>query len=150
MVQVRASVDIAAPVDVVVGVLLDPARAPLWTDGLERLEVVRGVPGEAGCVGRASYRGSFGRTVVMTDTLDVANPGRFYRSTIHGGGITAVVETHLARTDSGTRMVMEWSGTGSHLVANLTLRLLRRGITRRAEADLARLAALAEGDVVSG
>mgnify|MGYP001817949796 FL=1 len=150
MVEVQASVDIAAPVDVVVGVLLDPARAPLWTDGLERLEVVRGVPGEAGCVGRASYRGSFGRTVVMTDTLDVANPGRFYRSTIHGGGITAVVETHLDRTDSDTRMVMEWSGTGSHLAANLTLRLFRRGITRRAHADLARLAALAEGDVVSG
>ena len=50
---------------------------------------------------------------------------------------------------SGTRMVMEWSGTGSHLVANLTLRLFRRGITRRAKADLARLAALAEGDVAS-
>ncbi len=93
MVEVRASVDIAAPVDAVVGVLLDATRAPLWTDGLERFEVVRGVPGEAGCVGRATYRGSFGRTVVMTDTLELANPGRFYRSTVSGGGITAVVET---------------------------------------------------------
>jgi len=150
MVEVRASVDIAAPVDAVVGVLVDPARAPLWTDGLEQLEVVRGVPGEEGCVGRASYRGSFGRTVVMTDTLDVARPGRFYRSTVRGGGITAIVETHLHRTDIGTHMAMEWSGTGSHLAANLTLRLLRRGIARRARADLSRLAALAEGDVASG
>lgn len=149
MVEVRASIDIAAPVDAVVGVLVDPARAPMWTDGLEQLEVVRGVPGEEGCVGRASYRSSFGRTVVMTDTLDVAQPGRFYRSTVRGGGITAVVETHLRSTDAGTHIDLVWSGTGSHLAANLTMRLLRRGITRRAEADLAKLAALAEGDASS-
>ena len=149
MVEVRASVDIAAPVDAVVGVLLDATRAPLWTDGLERFEVVRGVPGEAGCVGRATYRGSFGRTVVMTDTLELANPGRFYRSTVSGGGITAVVETRLRATDGGTHIDLEWSGSGSHLAGNLTMRLLRRGIARRAHADLAKLAALAEDDARS-
>lgn len=144
MVTVRTSVHASAPVDAVVAVILDADLAPLWTDGLERLELVSGVPGEPGCVGKAHYRGSFGRTTVMTDTLEAVEPGRYYRSVVAGGPVTATVETFLVPEHGGTRISLVWSGVGSHLVANATMRLLRRSLERRARADLASLARLAE------
>ena len=42
----------------------------------ERLELVEGEPGVPGSVGLAHYHGSFGRTTVLTDTLEEAEPGR--------------------------------------------------------------------------
>lgn len=144
MITVRSTVACRAPVGDVEAVILDPDLAPLWTDGLERLELVEGEPGVPGSVGRAHYRGSFGRTTVMTDTLEAAEPGRYYRSRITGGPVTATVETSLAPTPDGCTIAIVWTGTGATLVANATMRVLRRGVEHRARADLERLAALAE------
>ena len=149
MVEVQASVVTVAPVEAIVRVLLDAEKAPLWTDGLERLEPVEGVVGEPGSVGRAVYRGSFGRTIEMRDTLEAVDPGRYYRSTVRGGGISAIVETSLEPLESGSRISLRWRGSGSHLAANVTMRFLRRGIQRRATADLERLAALAESEAAA-
>ena len=144
MVTVQTSVECRAPVEDVVAVIHDPDAAPQWTDGLERLEVVSGTPGEPGCVGRAHYRGSFGRSTVLTDVLEEVDPGRYYRSRIEGGGMLATVETRLEPVPSGTRISLTWTGTGSQLVANVTMRILRRNLERRATADLRALARLAE------
>ena len=144
MVTVRATVRTTASVDDVVAVILDADLAPLWTDGLERLELVSGIPGEPGCVGKAHYRGSLGRTTVMTDTLEAVDPGRYYRSVVAGGPITATVETFLEPAGSGTEISILWTGDGSHLVANVTMRMLQRGLQRRVRDDLEALARLAE------
>lgn len=149
MVTVRTSVECRAPVDDVVAVISDPDAVPQWTAGLERLEVVSGTPGQPGCVGRAHYRGSFGRSTVLTDVLEAVDPGRYYRSRIEGDGVSAIVETRLESIPSGTRISLTWTGTGSHLVANVTMRILRRNLERRAIADLRALARLAE-DCVRG
>lgn len=144
MVEVVADLVIRAPVDGVVAVLLDADLAPAWTDGLDRLDVVSGTPGEPGCVGHAHYRGAFGRETVLTDTLEEVDPGRYFRSRIEGGGMRAVVETVLEPTVDGTDVRLRWRGTASSLFGTLTMRILRHRIQRRAEADLGSLARLVE------
>ena len=144
MITVSSTVACRAPIEAVEAIILDPDLAPEWTDGLMAFEVVEGRAGVPGCVGRAHYRGSFGRTSVMTDTLEAADPGRYYRSRITGGPITATVETFLEPTADGCTISIRWTGVGSTLVANATMRVLRRGIERRARSDLERLAALVE------
>lgn len=144
MPTVEAATRIGAPPDVVTGVLLDADLAPEWTAGLERLELVDGVPGEAGCVGHAHYRQG-GRNYTLVDVLEESIPGEFYRSSISGGGIAATVETTLAAVgDDATAILIRWTGRGTNPLTRVTLPLMKRRIARAAAEDLASLRRLVE------
>ena len=143
MPTVTAIVDIAAPPESVGAVLLDIDAAPIWTAGLERLEFIEGVVGQAGCVGLAHYVEG-GRSYTLEDRLLEVTPDRHYKSEITGGGLKATVETTLEEVSGGTRMTVCWSGTGTNPLTRLMLPLLKKRIAKRSEADLHALRRLVE------
>ena len=140
---IDATIRIGAPPEDVVAVLLDAELAPAWTAGLERLKLIEGQPGQAGCVGHAHYLEG-GRRSTLVDVLEKVNPGRYYRSRVTGGGISAVVETTLEPTADGTKLVLRWSGKGTKLLTTIGLYAMRRRIARRMETDLRALKRLVE------
>ena len=144
MPTVEYSIQISAPPDSVTAILLDAELAPQWTAGLERLELIEGTPGQAGCVGHAHYIEG-GRHHVLVDVLEDVTPGRYYRSRLSGGGIAAVVETTLEPIEGeATRLTLRWVGRGTNPVTWAVLPLVRRRIVQRTKADLESLRRLAE------
>lgn len=140
----ETSIVIAASSSDVSDVLLDIDAAPLWTSGLERLELVEGTPGEPGCLGNAHYvEGS--RRYVVEDRLIDATPGVHFRSLIRGGGMRATVDTRLEDLPSGTRITIRWKGTGTNPLTKLVLPFMRRQIRKRTQEDLRALRNLVEG-----
>lgn len=136
-------VDVAASPDAVSEVLLDVEAAPLWTSGLEGLELVDGVPGLTGCRGIAHYVEG-GRRYQVEDLLIEAVPGQRFKSRIRGGGLGATVETRLEPVTDGTRVTIRWSGRGTNPITWLVLPLLKRRIAERCRADLEALGRLVE------
>lgn len=143
MPRIEESVEIPASPSAVSDVLLDIDAAPLWTAGLERLEVVDGSMGEPGCVGHAHYvEGS--KHYIVEDRLVEVTPGAHFKSVIRGGGLKATVETSLEETPAGTRMTIRWSGTGTNPLTKLVLPFMRSQIARRTREDLDALRRLVE------
>jgi uncharacterized protein YndB with AHSA1/START domain len=143
--SVDVTMRIRVPPEAVTRVLLDPEKAPQWTAGLERLEVVRGNPGEVGCVGRAHYLEG-GRRYAFEDVLEKVTPNRRYVARVSGGGIVANVETTLDPIGHGeTLLTLHWKGRGTALLTRIVLPLMKGRIARRAHADLRSLRDLAEG-----
>jgi len=144
MPTIETTVRIGVAPEVVTGVLLDAELAPAWTAGLERLELVAGEPGEAGCIGLAHYvEGT--RRYTLEDVLEEVRPARYYRSCVTGGGMTATIETTLEPiADGETRLTLRWAGKGTTVVTRILLPLMRRQIVRRVEADLDSLRQVAE------
>ncbi len=141
--DIEETIDIAVSPSAVSDVLLDVEAAPLWTAGLERLEVVEGHVGEPGCVGRAHYvQGS--RRYVVEDRLVEAVPGHRFKSEIRGGGIKATIETSLNGIPSGTRMTIRWIGGGTNPLTKLVLTFLGRQVGKRTREDMQALRDLAE------
>ena len=136
-------VDVAASPEAVSDVLLDIEAAPLWTSGLERMELVDGVPGLVGCRGIAHYVEG-GRRYQVEDLLIEAVPGDRFKSRIRGGGLRATVETRLEPVAGGTRVTVRWSGRGNNPITWVMLPLLRRKIAERCRADLEALGNLVE------
>lgn len=136
-------VDIDATPEAVALVLLDAEAAPIWTRGLVRIELVQGVVGEAGSVGLAHYVEGR-RRYTLQDRLISAIPNRRYVSEVAGGGLKATIETSLEPLETGTRMIVSWSGQGTNPVARVTLPLLRPLISRRSKQDLHALRDLVE------
>jgi hypothetical protein len=144
MPTVEVSIRIAAPVEAVEAVLLDAERAPDWTTGLERLELVEGQVGQAGSVGHAHYREG-DRRYVLTDVLEEARAGERYVSRVSGGGIIARVVTTLEVAADGTTLLrLRWSGRGTNPLTFVALPFMRGRVRDRALADLASLRDLVE------
>ena len=143
MPTVVTTVDISAPAEAVASVLLDAESAPVWTAGLQRLEVVKGTVGEPGSVGLAHYEEG-NRSYVLEDRLLSATPNRSYVSEIAGGGLKARVETTLEEVGSETRMTVSWSGTGTNPITWAILPFLRSRIAEQSATDLAALRELVE------
>lgn len=141
---VESTIHIAAPPEAVTAVLLDPAAAPQWTAGLERMVVVDGEPGQVGCVGRAVYVDG-GRRTVFLDVIEEATPQRHYRSRLTGAGIAASGDTTLEPIgDDATLLTLRWEGRGTTVASGFLLPLMKRRIRRRAESDLLALQRLVE------
>ena len=130
-----SSVTIAAPVEAVERVLLDAELAPLWTTGLERLELVEGAVGEPGSVGLAHYvEGN--RRYVLEDRLLSVEQGRRYESEVLGGGLKARVKTTLEAEGNETTMTIRWSGKGTNPITWVVLPLMKGRIARQSAKDL--------------
>lgn len=143
MPTVVSSVVIAAPAQEVVEVLLDAESAPLWTEGLERLELVEGTVGEPGSVGVAHYvEGN--RHYTLEDRLLSVKPNQHYVSEISGGGLKARIETTLEEAGDKTTMTIRWSGTGTNPISWVMLPLMRNRIARQSATDLVSLRELVE------
>ena len=143
MPTVVTTVDIDASPDAVASVLLDAEAAPIWTRGLERLELVHGVAGEPGSVGLAHYVEGRRRSTLQ-DRLIAVTPNRRYLSEVVGGGLKATIETLLEPLENGTRMTVSWTGQGTIPLTRLTLPLLKPLISRRSKEDLQALRDLVE------
>jgi len=143
MTSFKTTIRINQPAEVIDQAFMDPANALHWTSDLERFEVVKGKPGEAGAIARLHYSQK-GRTHVMEDVLESCEPGRRYVSRVSGGGMIARVETVLSPSAGGTDVTMIWSGTSESFVARLLLPFLRGMIKRRARADLEKFKSLVE------
>ena len=143
MPTIEVSIVIAAPPMSVSDVLLDIEAAPLWTSGLERLELVEGVLGHPGSVARAHYVDGRSRST-LEDRLVEATPGRHFKSEIRGDGLRATVETELEEIPVGTRLTVRWSGTGTNPLTRLALPFLKTRVRRRSQEDLRALKSLVE------
>jgi hypothetical protein len=146
---VEQSVDIAASPEAVSDVLLDIEAAPLWTSGLERMELVEGVVGQPGSRGVAHYLEG-GRRYTVDDHLLEAVPGQRFKSEIRGGGLKATVETRLEEVPGGTRTTVRWSGTGTNPITKLVLPFLKAKIGSRSREDLQALRELVEERATRG
>ena len=131
----RISININQPADIVNQALLDPENAPLWTSDLEKFEVVKGEPGLTGSIAHLHYRQG-GRSYIMEEVLEYAEPGRRYVSRVSGGGIAARVETTIEHSASRSELAIFWSGSGKSAVSKLFFPLLRGMMIRRARANL--------------
>jgi hypothetical protein len=140
---VRSSIYIDRPPEEVTKVILDPAKAVLWTSDLERFEVISEAPGYVGSRARLHYRQGE-RSYIMEDLLLEADPDRRYLSRVTGDAIEAEVETRLSPANGGTRMTVRWTGWGKPLILRLLLPFLRRNIARQALTDLTKLKDLVE------
>ena len=132
-IETRVSID--APPESVASVLLDADLAPMWTRGLDRLELVEGTIGEPGSIGLAHYVEGR-RRYTLRDRLISVTPCRHYVSEVTGGGLEATVETTLEPFADGTRMSVRWVGRGTNLITRLTIPLMKPLISKRSEDDL--------------
>jgi hypothetical protein len=118
-------------------------NATYWTTDLEEFEVVKGKPGEVGSIGRLHFVQK-GHEHIMEDVLEYSEPGKRYVSRVSGPTITARVETNIEPINSGTKMVIIWTGTGKKLILRLLLPLLQKKIARQSQKELATFKNLVE------
>lgn len=143
MPKIAECIDVSASPSAVSDVLLDIDAAPLWTSGLERLELIAGTVGEPGSAGRAHYiEGS--RRYVVEDRLVESTPGSHFKSEIQGGGLKATVETNLDEISSGTRLCIRWDGVGTNPLTRVILPFMKRRMAKRTREDLESLRNLVE------
>jgi len=135
---VRRTIEIRRPPQEVARVLLDPAKAVLWTSDLEKFEILSDTPGQVGSRARLHYVKN-GKTYVMEDVLLEVEPNRRYLSQVSGDALQAEVETLLSPTNGDTRITIRWTGSGRPLVLRLMLPFMRRAIARQIQADLKKL-----------
>ena len=135
MVKFEISIYIDCPPDIVDQALLKAENATYWTTDLEEFEVVEGKPGEVGSMGRLHFVQK-GHEHIMEDVLEYSEPGKRYVSRVSGPTITARVETNIEPINSGTKLVIAWTGTGKKLLLRLLLPFLKKKITRQSQKEL--------------
>jgi hypothetical protein len=141
--EFKIGINIDQPADIVDQALMQPANAPRWTSDLEKFEVVKGEPGLTGSIAHLHYRQG-GRSYIMEEVLEYAEPGRRYVSRVSGNGVVARVETTIEPSASRSELTVLWSGTGKSIIAKLSFPLLRGMMIRRARADLNKFKNLVE------
>jgi len=141
--EFKIDIIIDQPADIVAQALIEPANAVQWTSDLEKFEVVERKPGETGSIAHLHYR-QRGRSYIMQEVLEYAEPGRRYVSRVSGNGIAARVETTIEPINGKTRVTTFWSGTSSSIIFRLLSPLLRGMIIRRARLDLETFKTLVE------
>jgi len=143
MVKFKVNIIITSRVEVVAEALIRPENYPCWETDLKKYVVVKGVPGEIGCVALLFFVKN-GSSYMMEEELVHCNPGRSYVSILTGASLDARVETILIPSGDDTMMTLIWSGEGKTLLLKLLLPFMRGRMIRRTEAELDRFRKLVE------
>jgi hypothetical protein len=133
--RLRHETLLPASTDQVADILGCAEDAPMWQDGLERMETIRGAHNEVGALARLHYVEN-GRSYVMQDELLECERDRRWKSRVSGNGMTIVVETTIEDADGGTRLRMVWDGRPDAVWARLAFFLIRPTVRKHLEADL--------------
>ena len=135
MTAFKISTTINQPIDIVIKALMNPDNFPYWTTYLEKFEVIKGKPGEAGSIGHLHYSQK-GRSYVMEDKLIYCEPGKKYVSRVSGDVIIADVETTFHSSGNVIEMNISWSGKGKIFFLKLLLPLLRGKLIKQSKSEL--------------
>jgi hypothetical protein len=135
MTTIETRIHIGQPPAIVAKAFLEPHNAVQWTSNLERVEMVLGRPGEVGATAHLHYAYK-GRTNVMAQVVEIAEPDRRYVTQIKDESVVVRVETTLESTPGGTLLSVHWSARSTSWWPRLLLRMIRGAIADRAQMDL--------------
>jgi hypothetical protein len=143
MIKFKVNVIISCRSEIVAEALIKPSNFPCWETDLKKYIVVKGVPGEIGCVALLFFSKK-GNSYMMEEELVHCNPGRSYVSILTGTTLEARVETILIPSGEETLMTLIWSGTGKTPLLKLLLPFMRSRMIRQTELELDKFRKLAE------
>ncbi len=143
MIKFKVNVIISCRSEIVAEALIKPSNFPCWETDLKKYIVVKGVPGEAGCVALLFFSKK-GSSYMMEEELVHCNPGRSYVSILTGTALEARVETILIPSGEETLMTLIWSGKGKTLLLKLLLPFMRSRMIRQTEIELDKFRKLVE------
>ena len=132
---IETSILIKEPPYTIEAALLNPDNAVYWTSDLEQFEVISRTPNLVGSVAHLHYRQGE-RRYVLEDIMEDYVPGKYFKSRVTGGGLTAQVETWLQEQNGGTEVKMRWAGKGTTFLMRLLLPLIRGSIKKGMAAEL--------------
>ena len=136
----------SAPVDVLWDVATDLANASTNTSGITRTEVLAGEQFGVGTRWRETRR-MLGREASETMEITAVEPGRSYTAEAHSSGMHYVTRWEFARTDTGSEIVMTFSGEPTGTVGRLASRVfgaMNKSLEKTLRTDMADLARAAE------
>ena len=135
-----------APVDVLWDVATDLANAPVNISGITRTEVLAG--GEFGVGTRwRETRTMLGREASETMEITAVEPGRSYTAEAHSSGMHYVTRWEFTGTDTGSEIVMTFSGEPTSTFGRLASRVfgaMNASLAKTMRTDMADLARAAE------
>ena len=139
----------SAPVDVLWDVATDLANAPTNISGITRTEVLAG---EQFGVGTRwlETRTMLGREASETMEITAVEPGRSYTAEAHSSGMHYVTRWEFTRTDTGSEIVMTFSGEPTGTVGRLASRVfgaMNKSLEKTMRTDMADLARAAEARI---
>lgn len=136
----------AAPVDVLWDVATDLAKLPSHISGITRTEVIAGEPFAVGTTWRET-RTMLGREASETMTITAVEPERSYTAEAHSSGMHYVTRWDFRATDTGSEVVMTFSGEPTGTIGRLASRVfgaMNRSLEKTMRTDMADLARAAE------
>lgn len=143
MIKFKVNIIISSRSETVAEALIKPSNFPCWETDLKRYVVVKGVPGETGCVALLFFSKK-GSSYMMEEELVHCNPGRSYVSILTGTTLEARVETILIPSGEETLMTLIWAGRGKTFLLKLLLPFMRGRMIRQTEVELDKFRKLVE------
>jgi hypothetical protein len=140
---IETSILIYQTPQVIEAAFLNPDNAVYWTTDLERFEVISRTPNLVGSVAHLHYKQGE-RRYILEDVMEDYVPGKYFKSRVTGGGLTAQVETWLQDQNGSTLVRMRWAGKGTTILIRLFLPLMRASIKKGMTAELEKFRGLLE------
>ena len=128
---------------VIEAAFLNPENAVYWTSDLEQFEVISRTPNLVGSVAHLHYIQEE-RCYILEDVMEDYVPGKYFKSRVTGGGLTAQVETWLQDQNGSTEVKMRWAGKGTTFLMRLLLPFLKGSIKKGMIAELEKFRDLVE------
>lgn len=135
MIKFKVNTIINCSPEIVAEALTRPDNFTYWETDLKKYAVVKGVPGEKGCVALLFFSKN-GRSYMMEEELVHSSPGRSYASILTGTAIEARIDTILIPSGDDTLMTLIWSGEGRTFLLKLLLPFMRGRMIRQTEREL--------------
>ena len=135
-----------APVDVLWDVATDLANAPANITGITRTDVLAGEQFGVGTRWRETRR-MLGRESSETMEITAVEPGRSYTAEAHSSGMHYVTRWDFIGTDTGSEIVMTFSGEPTGTIGRLASRVfgaMSSSVEKTLRTDMADLARAAQ------
>lgn len=135
-----------APADVLWDVATDLANAPNNVSGITRTEVLAGEEFGVGTRWRET-RTMLGREATETMEITAVEPGRSYTAEAHSSGMHYVTRWDIVATDTGSEIVMTFSGEPTSTIGRVASRIfgaMNSSMEKTMRKDMADIARAAE------